>query len=315
MNTIFQPWAFSVETNIAVDAIETAMPHHINRWNSPQSMGSWLNSINAMVTHNQNRVNTSRDHLMQSFNLPNDYECTLDAVPVMAGLVRINTITPGPLPWDGIYFENVPVEIEAVAQPGYLFEKWETNQHIASGDMEQFTKMNTVPLFTDDLYQAHFIPCPEDASATVEAGDTGLSVTTSNVPYADSIAWQLDGVTVGMGTGWWPEFSGNYSATVFFDGCSVTAGETYVEGLGTMAVEAVEASRPTIYPNPAHERAFIQVLPGATVHAFSAHGELIQTTTAGADGVATLDLRNWPEGIYIVHSGPIREKLIVQRGG
>ena len=114
---------------------------------------------------------------MQSFNLPNAYECTLDAVPAMAGLVRINTITPGPLPWDGIYFENVPVEIEAVAQPGYLFEKWETNQHIASGDMEQFTKLNTVPLFTDDLYQAHFIPCPEDASATVEAGDAGLSVT------------------------------------------------------------------------------------------------------------------------------------------
>ena len=116
----------------------------------------------------------------------------------MAGLVRINTITPGPLPWDGIYFENVPVEIEAVAQPGYLFEQWETNQHIASGDMEQFTKLNTIPLFTDDLYQAHFIPCPDDASATVEASDTGLSVTTSNVPYADSIAWHLDGVTVGL---------------------------------------------------------------------------------------------------------------------
>jgi len=315
VNTIFQPWAFSVETNIAVDAIETAMPHHIDRWDSPPSMGSWLNSINAMVTHNQNRVNTSRDHLMQSFNLPNDYECTLDAVPAMAGLVRINTITPGPLPWDGIYFENVPVEIEAVAQPGYLFEKWETNQHIASGEMEQFTKLNTIPLFTDDMYQAHFIPCPEDASATIEAGDAGLSVTTSNVPYADSITWHVDGVTVGLGTGWWPEFSGNYSATVFFDGCSVTAGETYVEGLGTMAVEALEARRPTVYPNPAHERAFIQVQPGATVRAFSAHGELLQTTTAGADGVAALDLRNWPEGIYIMHSGPIREKLIVQRDG
>ena len=82
-----------------------------------------------------------------------------------------------------------------------------------------------------------------------------------------------------------------------------------------MAVEALEARRPTVYPNPAHERAFIQVQPGATVRAFSAHGELLQTTTAGADGVATLDLRNWPEGIYIMHSGPIREKLIVQRGG
>jgi hypothetical protein len=268
-----------------------------------------------MVTHNQSRVNTSRNHLMQSFNLPNPYECSLDVFPAMSGLVRINTITPGPLPWDGIYFETVPVEIEAVAQPGYLFEKWETNQHIASGDMEQFTKLNTIPLFTDDLYQAHFIPCPEDASATVEAGDAGLSVTTSNVPYADSIAWHLDGVTVGMSNGWWPEFSGNYSATVFFDGCSVTAEETYVEGLGTMAVEALEISRPIIYPNPAHERAIIQVQPGAIVRAFSAHGNLVQTTTAGADGVATLDLRNWPEGIYIVHSGPIREKLIVQRGG
>ena len=101
-------------------------------------------------------------------------------------------------------FRKRPVEIEAVAQPGYLFEKWETNQHIASGDMEQFTKLNTVLPFTDDLYQAHFIPRPEDASAAVEAGDAGLLKITSNVPYADSIAWHLDGVTVGMGTGWWP---------------------------------------------------------------------------------------------------------------
>ena len=187
----------------------------------------------------------------------------------------------GPLPWDGIYFENVPVEIEAVAQPGYLFEKWETNQHIASGDMEQFTWLNTIPLFTDDLYQAHFIPCPEDASATIEAGDAGLSVTTSNVPYADSIA-ALDGVTVGMGTGWWPEFSGNYSATVFFDG-SASRQTKRMEGLAPWPWRRWKPAG--IYPNPANARAFIQAHPGATVHAFSAWN--CQTTTAGADGVAT----------------------------
>ena len=49
-----------------------------------------------------------------------------------------------------------------------------------------------------------------------------------------------------------------------------------------MAVEAVEASRPTVYPNPAHARAFIQVQPGAMVPPSGAWG-----TRSNHDGRTT----------------------------
>ena len=122
------------------------------------------------------------------------------------------------------------------------------------------------------------------------------------MPYADSIAWHLDGVTVGMGTGWWPEFSGNYSATVFFDGCSVAAGDTYAGGLGTMAVETVEASRPTIYrTRPMHGRS------SGSNQRHSARLQRAWGTRSNHDGWSrrrrNTDLRNWPEGIYIVPPG------------
>ena len=314
VNTIFQSWAFSLEANIAVDQIEAAMPHHIDRWNSPPSYGSWLNSVNSMVTHNQNRVNTSRDHLMDSFGLPNDYECTLDVSPALAGLVRINTIVPGPLPWDGIYFEDVPVEIEALAQPGYMFEKWEANEHTASNDMAQFAKLNTVSLHSSDVYRAQFVPCPDDAAATILETSNGLEVSLENIPYADSIAWHVDGVTAGMGATWWPETTGQYAATVYFDGCTATTAESYVEGQGSLAVENRPHLTLRLRPNPAHARTAIDAWPGAQVDVFNAVGRLVCSVRANAEGTAVLPIRNWPEGIYVVRSGPITEKLVVQHG-
>ncbi|MBN31207.1 MAG: hypothetical protein CL845_04330 [Crocinitomicaceae bacterium] len=314
VNTIFQPWAFNTQTTIAVNQIQASMPHHIQRWNSPASYADWLNAINNMVSHNEQRVNTARNHLMSSFNLPEDHECTLDVFPPLTGLVRINTITPGPLPWDGIYFENCPIEIEAIAQPGYIFEKWDVNAHIESGEMDEFEKLNEVALYTNDLYRARFLPCPEDASAAITSTPNGLEISTDNIPYVDSVAWFLNGTWISTEQTWWPNESGDYHAVVYFDGCTEQTEVTFSESLGVFDAGYTNHTL-NLWPNPTSESFQCEPLPDHGIEVFDARGGLVANLNAVSNRVgysSFISTKNWPEGIYIVRSGPISEKLIVQ---
>ncbi|MCH1583722.1 MAG: CotH kinase family protein, partial [Flavobacteriales bacterium] len=78
INTMFQPLNFNTEVSETLAMMSGTMPHHIDRWNSPETYSSWLNAISNLTSYNASRVNTARTHLKNSFGLPSDYNCTLD---------------------------------------------------------------------------------------------------------------------------------------------------------------------------------------------------------------------------------------------
>ncbi len=90
------------------------------------------------------------------FNLPQQVDITLDVFPIGSGKVRISTVTPSTYPWKGIYFDGVPVKIEAIANPGYSFLHWGANQQLTD-------TLN--PIFLDTLqniltFKAYFKALP-----------------------------------------------------------------------------------------------------------------------------------------------------------
>ncbi len=153
MNSHFIP-AHMIEIirkNKAVIAPE--IPEQIVRWKVPTTQAQWNSFINWMIAFANNRPAHQRQHLRDFFDIPGDILVTLDVNDNEQGLVRINTIdicgeTPGineaPYPWGGIYFQGIPIEVEAKALPGYVFSHWE-------GDAE-----GTEPILTltpdGDLY-------------------------------------------------------------------------------------------------------------------------------------------------------------------
>ena len=315
VNTMFQTSSFNPRVAAAKTLIEDAMNYHIDRWNSPATTTAWLNAINNMTTHNANRIQSARSHLMDSFGLPEAHECTIEVFPPLAGKVRVNTIVPGPLPWDGIYFEGCPIELQAIAEPGWMFDQWDANAHVATGDLAQFESLDVVALHSDDLYRARFEPCPEDAAASIVVTSSSLSVTTENVPFIDSIAWSLNGITVGTGANWIPATAGNYSATVLFDGCSVHTEEVYT---GSMDVGHVHTTTPfmTLAPNPASTAVEVRWNGNQDLTVRDATGRLIREVRASsvqAQSISILDVSKWPEGMYFMHSGPFSNKLVIQR--
>lgn len=118
----------SLKSNITAE-----MPAHIHRWSRPISMSSWNSNVNVMINFANQRPFYQRQHIREQFGIESDIDVTLDVNNTEAGYIRINTITvtpetPGvpeePYPWTGIYFHNIPIEVEAIAKPGYAFSHW-----------------------------------------------------------------------------------------------------------------------------------------------------------------------------------------------
>jgi len=55
----------------------------------------------------------------------NQVNLTLRTYPAEAGTVQINTVIPDELPWNGYYFNGVPVTITVLPNEGFEFSHWE----------------------------------------------------------------------------------------------------------------------------------------------------------------------------------------------
>jgi hypothetical protein len=313
---MFQPESFNADVSETVTMMSATMPQHIDRWNSPASYGDWINAIDNLTSYNSNRVNTARTHLKNSFGLPADFDCTLDVFPPPAGAVRVNTITPGPLPWEGVYFEDCPIQLEAIAEEGWMFDSWDNNQHIIAGNMNASIRTTTVSLFTNDLYRARFTPCPENASVAIVSTGGLLSVDLENIPYADSIAWSMEGNFVGSGMEWAPELDGDYTAQVFFDGCSSVSPAFDANSVNVELLHANSAFK--LWPNPASDAFTFEMPQESPFSVYNALGQCVWQSepdkeTSSSVVRVQVPTNEWPEGTYVVRSGPNAFKMVIQR--
>ena len=110
------------------------MPDHIARWKSPASVSDWNDKVTAIQNFLNQRPGTYRTHVRSFFGSGYaDNNLAINVSDASMGYVKVNTIdilptTDGiaanPYPWTGVYFQNVPVKLLAVAKPGNHFVKW-----------------------------------------------------------------------------------------------------------------------------------------------------------------------------------------------
>jgi hypothetical protein len=94
-------------------------------WNIPGQMDNFYNNHLTFQEQLLCRTGQVRNHIQNGFSLPQQVNVELDVFPIGAGKIKISTITPDEYPWQGVYFDGVPVKIEAIANPGYAFSHWE----------------------------------------------------------------------------------------------------------------------------------------------------------------------------------------------
>ena len=136
MNTAYRPDRLLEVAEDHFDAWVVEMPREYGRWADPNNVEGWMDGFianHAAFTGDLLcKSESAWSHVRESFGLSPTFGLTLASDPPGAGLVRVNTIVPEPLPWDGRYYRNHAIELEAFALPGYQFMFWEPNPLIAN---------------------------------------------------------------------------------------------------------------------------------------------------------------------------------------
>jgi hypothetical protein len=131
LNSRYLPSRLTAIENTMFNQTVAESANQFQRWGDP-------NNVPAQVTHFYQthltfldelvcRPEQARNYIQAHFNLPQQVDLQLDVLPAGAGKIRISTLTPDTYPWNGIYFDGVPVRIEAIAEPGYQFSHWGQN--------------------------------------------------------------------------------------------------------------------------------------------------------------------------------------------
>ena len=134
INTTWQQPNVVSMGNAMINEVAPWIPRHHTRWSG--NMNNFLNTMNNMLTWNSNRITGARNVVQSFFGLTGQVTYTLDVQPAGAGRIHISTIEPNSdeYPWSGVYFRGVPVQITAVANPGYTFSHWSPNSLFSSNN-------------------------------------------------------------------------------------------------------------------------------------------------------------------------------------
>jgi hypothetical protein len=131
INISFDPARVNGMIDTFKAGIEAEMPAHIARWGVPASMTAWNNQIADLRTFGNQRPASVLSHLNAALGSPGTTTLTIHSEG--NGAVRVAGVKAPASGFSGPYFKSVPLTLEAIPQPGWLFKRWqETGSREAS---------------------------------------------------------------------------------------------------------------------------------------------------------------------------------------
>ena len=199
MNTTFLSERLRELINRLSSEIEPEIQEFIDRWNPANeyllhhfpvySYSAWQNHIQTMKDFAEDRPYFQRKYIREEFNLESDLFVLLNVSDSSQGFIRINTIdiipqtigvAPQPYPWTGTYFKHIPITMEAIAKPGYVFTHW-------SGEYEGSSALITLDLERDLYIKANFVTEEEYLNSNFNEYETKQEVVVYPNPFKDKI--------------------------------------------------------------------------------------------------------------------------------
>jgi CotH kinase protein/Chitobiase/beta-hexosaminidase C-terminal domain/Lamin Tail Domain len=121
LNTNFDPNRVVGIINKFQARYQPEMPREFKRWNLSEK--NWEHQIEIMRTFGKNRPIYLRQFIGQFFNAGPQQTLSIQASEGGGALINNNISTHKQ--FEGIYFQNIPLSIAAIPNPGYTFDHWE----------------------------------------------------------------------------------------------------------------------------------------------------------------------------------------------
>jgi hypothetical protein len=171
MNTAYLTENISPAENEMFSLTFPEMHKEYARWGDPNNilgqMLTFSNNHSEFQSQISERSAQVRNHILSNFVLPNLVDVTLNVYPEGAGTIRISTVIPDQYPWQGIYFNGVPVQIEATANYGYDFSHWGSNGLVTDTLNAIFLDTLSASAVTFDAY---FLEWPVPVFESIKPG-------------------------------------------------------------------------------------------------------------------------------------------------
>jgi len=164
--SLYAPSRVSATVDAFNARIESSRAEHVERWSNGNDRGAQIK------TFSNQRPAHVRQHILDAFELPGTAALTVATADPARGRVRLNSLvldpaTPGlpdpaaPYPWTATYFQEVPVELEALPEEGFRFVGWK----VISAGAEEDGYISTEPVVAlalggDTAVEAVFEPIP-----------------------------------------------------------------------------------------------------------------------------------------------------------
>lgn len=126
MNTIFLPAEYMSVFDSLKAEMEPEMYRHCQKWGMNYynwSLGYYTNNIADFI---EERPAYMREFLKETYELGSYDTIQLSVEPSGKGRIKLNTITISENNWQGLYFDSIPVSLEAIPNPGFEFIRWES---------------------------------------------------------------------------------------------------------------------------------------------------------------------------------------------
>lgn len=121
LNTVFLPEVVVAELDSLAEQVGPDIDFELLRW---QSSGNWVESVEQMRNYVRKRPDIVRQNVIKELGLAGTVELTFDPAKGR-GSVMVNDMLVPELPWTGVFFTGVPIEVTALPADGYRFAGWE----------------------------------------------------------------------------------------------------------------------------------------------------------------------------------------------
>ncbi len=122
LNSTFLVENLTDKVDSIVRIISREIPSHLGRWYFDYE--NWKMNVSTVKSFIYGRRADMREYIREYFGFDYDKLLTISLSEKNSGKIRANTIIPGSYPFQGYYFSEVPVTIEALPNPGYRFVRW-----------------------------------------------------------------------------------------------------------------------------------------------------------------------------------------------
>lgn len=213
LNSYFSPSRAVALVNQMEAELLPGMDEHRRRWQPGfGSVAGWQAQVAVIRNFAQQRAVNMRQHFLTQFSLAGSSVLTVDVAggasrgSVQIGRLLVDANLPGtnpvaPYPWSGTYFRGIPLQLTALAKPGWIFTGW-------SGAGTGTEPLTSLTLSADAAITAHFIaehPVPQPfeflpVTSQIRLHFTGTPSAPARLEVSDDLAsWTAAGdFTLGL---------------------------------------------------------------------------------------------------------------------